>query len=91
MRILLFSAYDALSHQYWRKGLVNAFPEYDWTVLTLPPRFFSWRLRGNSMTWAFSERDVLIAGYGLLICTSMTDLSALKGMVPELAKIPTYY
>ncbi len=28
MKILLLSAYDALSHQYWRKGLVGAFPEY---------------------------------------------------------------
>ncbi|KEI72262.1 tRNA-queuosine alpha-mannosyltransferase domain-containing protein [Endozoicomonas elysicola] len=88
MKILLLSAYDALSHQYWRKGLVGAFPEYDWTVLTLPPRYFSWRLRGNSLTWAYSKREVLSAGYDLLICTSMTDLSALKGMVPALAAVP---
>ncbi len=88
MKILLLSAYDALSHQYWRKGLVRAFPEYDWTVLTLPPRYFSWRLRGNSLTWAYSKREVLSAGYDLLICTSMTDLSALKGMVPALANVP---
>lgn len=89
MRILLLSAYDALSHQYWRKGLVGAFPEYDWTVLTLPARYFSWRLRGNSLSWAFGEREVLKGKYNLLICTSMTDLSALKGMVPELAKVPS--
>ena len=88
MKILLLSAYDALSHQYWRKGLVGAFPEYDWTVLTLPPRYFSWRLRGNSLTCAYSKREVLSAGYDLLICTSMTDLSALKGMVPALVNVP---
>lgn len=85
----LLSAYDALSHQYWRKGLVDKFPEHDWTVLALPVRFFSWRLRSNSLTWAFSERKVLTAGYDLLVCTSMIDLSSLKGMVPELTKIPT--
>ncbi|MRI34612.1 DUF3524 domain-containing protein [Endozoicomonas sp. OPT23] len=89
MKILLLSAYDAMSHGYWRKGLVNAFPEYDWTVLTLPPRYFSWRLRGNSLSWAWGERETLEADYDLLICTSMTDLSALKGMVPSLAAIPT--
>ena len=89
MKILLLSAYDALSHQYWRKGLVRAFPEHEWIVLTLPARYFSWRLRGNSLSWAVGERDVLSAGYDLLICTSMTDLSALKGMVPELAAVPT--
>ncbi|OED44593.1 glycosyl transferase family 1 [Endozoicomonas sp. (ex Bugula neritina AB1)] len=89
MKILLLSAYDALSHQYWRKGLVRAFPEHDWTVLSLPARYFSWRLRGNSLSWAFGERETLSAGYDLLICTSMTDLSALKGLVPELARVPT--
>ena len=89
MKILLLSAYDAMSHAYWRNGLVNAFPEHDWTVLTLPPRYFNWRLRGNSLSWAFGEREALEAGYDLLVCTSMTDLSALKGMVPLLSQIPT--
>lgn len=89
MRILLLSAYDAMSHAYWRKGLVQAFPEYEWTVLVLPPRYFNWRLRGNSLSWAFGERETLEKDYDLLICTSMTDLSALKGMVPALADTPT--
>ncbi|KEQ17055.1 tRNA-queuosine alpha-mannosyltransferase domain-containing protein [Endozoicomonas numazuensis] len=89
MKILLLSAYDAMSHAYWRKGLVAAFPEYDWTVLTLPPRYFNWRLRGNSLSWALGEREVLESGYDLMICTSMTDLSALKGLVPALSSIPT--
>lgn len=90
MKILLLSAYDAMSHRYWRKGLIQSFPEHDWTVLTLPPRYFNWRLRGNSLSWAFGERDVLERDYDLLICTSMTDLSALKGMVPTLSGVPTF-
>ena len=89
MKIVLLSAYDAMSHRYWRKGLVEAFPDYDWTVLTLPPRHFNWRLRGNSLSWAFGERAALEQPYDLVICTSMTDLSALKGMVPALAQVPT--
>lgn len=88
MKILLLSAYDAVSHQYWREGLVNALPDYQWTVLTLPARFFAWRVRGNSLSWALSEREKLIQPYDLIICTSMTDLSALKGLVPELASTP---
>lgn len=88
MKILLLSAYDALSHQYWRKGLVKHFPEHEWTVLALPPRYFSWRMRGNSLSWAYGERALLEMDYDLLICTSMTDLSALRGMVPKLADIP---
>jgi glycosyltransferase involved in cell wall biosynthesis len=89
MRILLLSAYDAHSHRRWREGLVAAFPEWHWTVLTLPPRNFSWRVRGNSLGWAFAERDTLQQPYDVLIATSMTDLSALKGMAPTLAAIPS--
>lgn len=90
MKILLLSAYDADSHQYWRKQLVLQFPEYQWTVLSLPARYFAWRIRGNSLSWAFGpDREVLEQDYDLLICTSMTDLSALRGMLPSLGKIPT--
>ena len=89
MKILLLSAYDAASHIYWRKGLVAQFPEHDWQVLSLPPRYFSWRIRGNSLSWAFGEQAVLSQSYDLIIATSMTDLSALKGMAPQLATVPT--
>jgi glycosyltransferase involved in cell wall biosynthesis len=89
MRLLLLSAYDAHSHRRWRQGLVAAFPEWQWTVLTLPPRFFSWRVRGNSLSWAWSERKTLEQPYDVVIATSMTDLSALKGLVPALATIPS--
>ncbi len=57
--------------------------------MTLPPRYFSWRVRGNSLTWAFEQRDILERSYDLVITTSMTDLSALRGFVPNLATIPT--
>ncbi|MCF7822506.1 MAG: DUF3524 domain-containing protein [Mariprofundaceae bacterium] len=88
-KILLLSAYDAVSHQQWRKGLVAAFPEHEWRVLTLPPRHFSWRIRGNSLTWAISEDEIFKQSFDLIIATSMTDLSALKGMRPSLAAVPT--
>ncbi len=88
MRILLLSAYDAHSHRRWREGLVDAFSGREWTVLTLPPRNFLWRVRGNSLSWAFSQRETLQQPYDLLLATSMTDLSALKGMVPSLSRVP---
>lgn len=88
LRLLLLSAYDAHSHRRWRRGLVAAFPAWDWTVLALPPRHFSWRVRGNSLTWAMGERHTLEQPYDVVIATSMTDLSALRGMVPRLAGVP---
>lgn len=88
-RILLLSAYDARSHRQWRESLQDMFPHYRWTQLSLPPRHFSWRVRGNSLSWGFGQRACLSQDYDLLICTSMTDLASLRGFVPALSRIPT--
>ena len=90
MKVLLLSAYDADSHKRWRRGLVSALSDWQWTVLSLPPRYFSWRIRGNSLSWGRGEaRDTLKQEWDLIVVTSMTDLSALRGLVPEIAQIPT--
>lgn len=90
MKILLLSAYDADSHQYWRSSLVNQFPEFEWECMTLPARYFSWRIRGNSMSWAFGpDSEILHQSFDLIIATSMTDLASLRGFIPSLAQIPT--
>jgi glycosyltransferase involved in cell wall biosynthesis len=89
VRVLLLSAYDAASHQHWYRQLMGGMPHWDWTLLTLAPRYFSWRIRGNSLSWAFNERETLQRPYDLVLATSMTDLSALRGLVPALAQVPT--
>ncbi|BFM20609.1 tRNA-queuosine alpha-mannosyltransferase domain-containing protein [Gilvimarinus japonicus] len=88
-RVLLLSGYDAASHQRWRKGLADHLPEFEFTQLALPPRHFSWRIRGNSMSFAGLHRETLEADYQALLATSMVDLAALRGMVPALARLPT--
>ncbi|WP_049721845.1 tRNA-queuosine alpha-mannosyltransferase domain-containing protein [Gilvimarinus polysaccharolyticus] len=88
-RVLLLSGYDAASHQRWRKGLAEHLSEFDFTQLALPPRHFSWRIRGNSLSFAGLHRETLEADYDVLLATSMVDLSALRGMVPALARLPT--
>jgi glycosyltransferase involved in cell wall biosynthesis len=88
-RILLLSPYDIASHCYWWEGLKSNFPEYQWTVLTLPARYFSWRMRGNSLSWAYEQKQVLEQHYDLLIACSMTDLSSLRGFIPNLSTLPT--
>ena len=89
MNILLLSAYDAQSHKRWRIGLVSQFAKYQWTVLSLPPRFFSWRLRGNAYSWFMRNRSELEQNYDLIIATSMVELSALRSLLPSIANIPT--
>jgi glycosyltransferase involved in cell wall biosynthesis len=88
MKVLLLSAYHAQSHAQWVEGLQRHLPDFEWTVLTLPARYFNWRIRGNSLSWAFGERDLLREKYDVVLATSMCDLSSLVGFVPELAHIP---
>ncbi len=89
MRALLLSAYAAQSHRYWQAGLRQMFPQWSWTELELPPRHFSWRIRGNPLYWSIAEREALLAPHDVLIATSMVDLATLRGLVPSLADIPT--
>lgn len=88
MRVLLLSAYDAASHRQWRECLQRELPEWQWTVLSQPPRHFSWRIRGNPLSWALQQRNVLEAGHDLVLATSMVDLATLRGLVPALGDIP---
>ncbi len=89
MRILLLSAYDGASHGYWRRGLVAALGQYQWTQLVLPGRHFSWRIRGNPLSWMHTEAAALKRRYDLIVATSMVDLATLKGLFPGLAATPT--
>lgn len=89
MRILLLSAYDAPSHRYWRKGLVEQLTDYTFTCLTLPPRHFNWRIRGNPISWL--DAPELSQSYELILATSMVDLASLRGLIPSLSQIPCIY
>lgn len=88
MRILLLSAYSAQSHQSWCDNLLKMFPEHDWQLLTLPGRYFNWRIRGNALSWGVGQRGILEQSYDRVIATSMVDCATLRGLVPKLSTIP---
>lgn len=89
MKGLLLSGYDAASHRRWRLGLERSLPDFQFTQVALPPRYFSWRIRGSSLSLAGLSREVLEQPYDFLIATSMVDLSSLRGMLPAIARLPT--
>ena len=89
MKVLLLSAYSAQSHVHWAYCLQTMFKSWQWRVLDLPPRHFSWRVRGNALYWSVEKRTVLEEGYDLLIATSMVDLATLRGLVPALTRVPS--
>jgi len=86
--IWLLSAYRADSHAAWADWLIDNFPQIEWQRLELPGRYFSWRIRGNPLSWL----DTLPVNQpDLIIATSMVDLATIKGLHPRLARVPAYY
>ncbi|WFF43192.1 DUF3524 domain-containing protein [Salinicola endophyticus] len=86
MKALLLSAYAAVSHRVWADGLMNAFPEVEWTRLELPPRHFAWSIRANPLIWQVTQEAALAQTYDLVVATSMVDLATLVGLCPALGR-----
>ncbi|OQY39320.1 MAG: hypothetical protein B6229_03930 [Spirochaetaceae bacterium 4572_7] len=86
MTILLLSAYNTASHKHWCNILVSNIKDVNWTFLTLPPRKFAWRIRGNALSWYGESKEVLRKHYDVVLATSMVDLSTLIGLFPHLGK-----
>jgi len=91
LKILLLSGYHAVSHKYWSDGLFAALSEHEWHCLTLPPRHFSWRVRGAPLSWLTQQPELLAQQYDLIIATSMVDLATMKGLIPGIAGTACLY
>lgn len=85
-RILLLSAYDTPSHRAWCRGLQQHLDDFEWTYLSLPARYFAWRIRGNPLSWWASEAAMLRQDYDVLLATSMVDVATLCGLFPNLGR-----
>lgn len=86
MRVLLLSAYEAVSHRYWAESLMAQLDDISWTLLSLAPRHFAWRIRGNPLSWLLKEHDTLSQHYDAVLATSMVDLATLVGLFPQLGR-----
>ncbi len=80
MRVLLLEPYDGGSHRAFRLGLARH-SRHRIEALTLPARFWKWRMRGAAV-W-FADR---IAGLAepadLLLVTDYLNVADLKGLLP---------
>lgn len=86
MRVLLLSAYEAVSHRYWAQSLMAQLDDIEWTLLSLPPRHFAWRIRGNPLSWMLKAHDTLSQAFDVVLATSMVDLATLVGLFPHLGR-----
>lgn len=91
MKILLLSAYNTHSHNYWCNLLIKNLPQFQWTFLQLPPRKFSWRIRGNALSWSELNSKELSETYDTILATSMVDLATIIGLNPNLGSAKKIY
>lgn len=90
MKILLVEPYFGGSHQAWAEGYAAA-AGHEVHLLTMPARWWTWRMRGGAVTLA--EATVRwVADHGrpdLLLTTDMLDLATYLGNVRRvLADVP---
>ncbi len=80
MRILLVEPYFGGSHRAWAEGYARN-SDHDIHLLTLPARFWTWRMRGGAVTLA-EETERWARQHGrpdLVLATDMLDLPAYLG------------
>ena len=82
MRVILVSPYHGGSHQAWAEGY-QAHSSHEIELLTLPARYWKWRMHGGAVTLA---RRFLQGGesFPLILATDMLDLTTFLALTRPL-------
>jgi len=83
MNVLALEAYYGGSHRQFLDGWVQR-SEHDWTVLTLPPHSWKWRMRHSAMTFADQCKRLVQEGknWDIVFVSDMTSLAEFRGLAP---------
>jgi glycosyltransferase involved in cell wall biosynthesis len=88
MKILLIEPYHGGSHRAWAEGYV-AHSRHDVTLLTLPGRFWKWRMQGGALTLAEQARGLTFHPDAILT-SGMLNLPAFLGLMRDVfSDVPT--
>ncbi|MCO5183936.1 MAG: DUF3524 domain-containing protein [Anaerolineae bacterium] len=89
MRILLLSPYHSGSHQAWAEGY-TAHSRHTVDLLTLPGRFWKWRMHGGAVTLARHWLNSAETVPDIIMADDMLDLSTFLALTRSTtATIPT--
>lgn len=87
MRVALLSPYHGGSHAAWAQGWTEH-SRHEIRLLSLPSRFWKWRMHGAAVTLARRWREV--GEVDCIVATDMLDLAAFLGLTRErTAGLPT--
>jgi len=81
MRILALEPYYGGSHKAFLDGW-SAGSEHEWTILSLAPYKWKWRMRHSAVTFARQSRELLAEGqnWDLIFCSDMFNLAEFLGL-----------
>ncbi len=82
--VLLVSSFHAGSHRAWAEGLIHH-SQHHITLISLPGRFWKWRMQGGAVRLARRIRELLATGYqpDILLATDMVHLPVLTGLLSD--------
>ncbi|MEZ4516318.1 MAG: DUF3524 domain-containing protein [Chloroflexota bacterium] len=91
MRILLISPYHGGSHQAWAEGYAGN-STHEVQILSLPARFWKWRMEGGAITLARMALPILADPHtapDMIVATDMLDLAKFLALTrPYTAQLP---
>ncbi len=87
MKILALEAYYGGSHKAFLDGLIEK-SRHQWTLLTLPPYKWKWRMRHSAIyfTDLLRSKKYKDKHWDILFCSDMLNLAEFKGMADEKIK-----
>jgi glycosyltransferase involved in cell wall biosynthesis len=84
LKILIISPYHSGSHQAWAEGY-RQYSQHEVNLLTLPGRFWKWRMHGSAVTLARLYRERYAANPpDVILATDMLDLSTFLALTRDL-------
>jgi glycosyltransferase involved in cell wall biosynthesis len=87
MKVLALEGYYGGSHKAFLDGWV-AHSRHEWTVLTLAPNKWKWRMRHGAVTFAQQVNDRIAQGekWDVIFCCDMLNLAEFAGLVDRWAR-----
>ena len=91
LKILTLEPYYGGSHKAFLDGWMQ-YSRHEWTLLSLPPWKWKWRMRHSAITLASQTSDRISEGgdWDIIFCSDMLNLAEYLGLVPQsIQKLPS--
>ncbi len=91
LKILTLEPYYGGSHKAFLEGWMQ-YSRHEWTVLSLPPWKWKWRMRHSAITLASQTEEKIREGgkWDIIFCSDMLNLAEYLGLVPpSIQKLPS--